>query len=127
MGWGRGVSCRCFWRRCGIDGLAISRSLWTVVAYSTIIFILGGNLFSSRASKLARGTRWYHARSNVRNHKELNNEHCNVLPAAGVRDGPGAYGARSVHTTAAQDHRRADDPYSKTRRYCRASHENHTL
>jgi hypothetical protein len=46
--------------------------------------------------------------------KELNNENGNVLPAAGVRDGLGAPGARSVHTTAAQDHRRADDPYAKT-------------
>src|SRR5438128_350879 len=57
--------------------------------------------------------------------KELNNEHCNVLPAAGVRDGPGALGARPVHTTAAQDHRRADDPYAKTGGYGRAGHENH--
>src|SRR5437773_11596031 len=29
-------------------------------------------------------------RNSVRNQKELNNEHYNVLPAAGVRDGPGA-------------------------------------
>jgi len=48
-----------------------------------------------------------------------------VLPVAGVRDGPGAPGARSVHTTAAQDHWRADDPYAKTGGYGRASHENH--
>jgi len=46
-------------------------------------------------------------------------------PAAGVRDGPGAPGARPVHTAAAQDHRRADDPYAKTGGYSRASHENH--
>src|SRR4030081_2153486 len=57
--------------------------------------------------------------------KELNNEDGNVLPAAGVRDGPGAHGARPVHTAAAQDHRRADDPYAKTGGYGRASHENH--
>src|SRR5260370_7773330 len=57
--------------------------------------------------------------------KELNNEDGNVLPAAGVRDGPGAHGASPVHTAAAQDHRRADDPYAKTGGYGRASHENH--
>src|SRR5260370_40347066 len=57
--------------------------------------------------------------------KALNNEDGKFLPAAGVRDGPGAYGARPVHTAAAQDHRRADDPYAKTGGYCRASHENH--
>src|SRR6202040_641402 len=57
--------------------------------------------------------------------KELNNEDRNVVPAAGVRDGPGTHGARSVHTAAAQDNRRADDPYAKTGGYGRASHENH--
>src|ERR1700736_6483079 len=57
--------------------------------------------------------------------KELNYEDGNVLPAAGVRDGPGAHGARSVHTAAAQDHRRADDPFAKTGGYARTSHENH--
>src|SRR4029077_17418273 len=36
-----------------------------------------------------------------------------------------AHGARPVHTAAAQDHRRADDPFAKTGGYCRASHENH--
>ena len=30
-----------------------------------------------------------------------------------------------IHTPAAQDHRRADDPYAKTGGYGRASHENH--
>src|SRR5580704_14543373 len=59
--------------------------------------------------------------------KELNNEHYNVLPAAGVRDGLGAPGARPVHTPAAQDHWRADDPYAKTGGYGRANHENHAL
>src|SRR5260370_13114639 len=57
--------------------------------------------------------------------KELNNEDGNVVPAAGVRDGPGAPGARPVHAAAAQDHRRADDPYPKTGGYGRANHENH--
>jgi hypothetical protein len=55
--------------------------------------------------------------------KELNNEDGNDLPAAGVRDGFGAHGARPVRTAAAQDHRRADDPYTKTGGYCRAGHE----
>src|SRR5258707_4340492 len=57
--------------------------------------------------------------------KELNNEDRIVLLHAGVRDGPGANGARPVHTAAAQDHRRADDPFAKTGGYSRASHENH--
>src|SRR5689334_15887453 len=90
-----------FWGRFDIDALAITLSLLTLVPYSTTVFVLERNLFCSRASKLARGTSWYHARSNVRNQEEMNNEPCNVFPAAGVRDGPGAYGAGPVHTAAA--------------------------
>src|SRR6266404_1631181 len=115
-----------FWRRFDADALAITLSLWTLVPYSTIFFILGRNFFCSRASKLARGTQWYTKDLNSKkNQKELNNEDGNVLPAAGFGDGPGAHGARPVHAAAAQDHRRADDPYAKTGGYGRASHENH--
>src|ERR1700739_1394141 len=57
--------------------------------------------------------------------KELNHEYRNVLHAAGVRGGPGAHGARPVHTAAAQDHRRGDDAFAKTRGYSRTNHEDH--
>src|SRR6266496_3139722 len=61
---------------------------------------------------------------NGTNKRELNNVDGNVLPADGGRHGPGAPGARPVHTAAAEDHRRADDPYAKTWGNGRASHEN---
>src|ERR1700724_1436000 len=129
-------------RRFDIDAVAITLSLTTLVPYSTTIFSRlvsfrelrvfasffdsGRNLFSSRASKPACGTPRYHTRSKFREEsKELNNEDGNVLPVAGIRDGPGAPGARPVHTATAQDHRRADDPFAKTGGYGRASHENH--
>src|ERR1700731_629258 len=129
-------------RRFDIAALAITLSSTTLVPYRTTIFFLlvspvkfefscelfcsGRNLFCSQASKLACGTRWYHSGSKFREEsKELNNEDRNVVLAAGVRDGHGAHGARSVHTAAAQDHRRADDPYAKNGGYGRASHENH--
>src|SRR5215470_3179561 len=55
----------------------------------------------------------------------MNNEHRNVVSAAGVGDGPSASGAGSVHTAATQDHGRTNHPYAETGSYGRASHENH--
>src|SRR5258707_1144510 len=132
------VSSPAFWRRFDIDALAITRSLTTMVPYSTTVERLAFGLPAGKKLRVMQlspiccvlsvcGTQWYQCKTrNFREEsKELNNENGNVLPAAGVRDGLGAPGARSIHTTAAQDHRRADDPYAKTGGYGRASHENH--
>src|ERR1700747_2880460 len=120
------VSSPAFWRRFDIDVVAITLSCqrwYHIVPLS----LFSGVTFSPRErpsySVVPGGTNTtskFHEES-----KELNNERCNVLPAAGVRDGLGAPGARPVHTSAAQDHRRADDPYAKTGGYGRAGHENH--
>src|SRR5580704_5809535 len=131
MRWRTAVSSPPFWRRFDTDALAITFSLPTPVPYSTTMrervegdfYACGCNLFLVATSKVY-GTQWYQIKFREES-KELNNEDRNVLPAAGVRDGPGAPGARPVQPAAAQDHRRADDTYAKTGGYCRANHENH--
>src|SRR5258708_1775452 len=114
-----------FWRRFDIDVVAIILScLWYRIVplslFSGVTLSPRNRLNESVVPGGTNTTSKFHEES-----KELNNEHYNVLPAAGVRDGLGAPGARPVHTPAAQDHRRVDDPYAKTGGYGRASHENH--
>src|ERR1700756_5637531 len=120
------VSSPAFWRRFDIDVLAITLScqLWYHIVplslFSGVTFSPRERLSQSVVPGGTNTTSKFHEES-----KELNNERCNVLPAAGVRDGLGAPGARPVHTSAAQDHRRGDDAFAETGGPFRANHENH--